>query len=458
MAATRLEKDLLGEKEIPAEVYWGIHTGRALENFPLCGIPAARDLIKAVCLVKKAAGAANQELGYLGSLKGQAIIQAADEIIGGKFRDQFPLDALQGGAGTSVNMNVNEVIANRAIEILGGRRGEYCRVDPLADVNLHQSTNDVFPTALKIAAIYGLRRLSESIARLQGACQEKEKEFCRVVKIGRTQTQPAVPMTLGAEFGAFAEAFGRDRWRTFKCEERLRVTNLGGTAVGTGLGAPREYIFLVIEKLREVTGLNLSRGENAVDQTANADCFVEVAGMLNAAAGNMIKIANDLRWLNGLGDIHLAAVQAGSSIMPGKVNPVACEAVMQAGMRVRANEQMISEAVSRGTLQICEFLPLVAYGLLESIELLGKAAEILRRTVLGIHKDADNCRRNWENTASIVTAFLPVIGYERAQILVQEFAASGRDSIRSFLEEKLGKATVDSVLSPENLTSLGFKK
>ena len=275
----RKEKDGLGEMDVPADAYWGIHTERARRNFALTGRTAPEPLIRALVMVKKACALANRELGYLPAEKADAILAACDELIGGAPAGQFPVDALQGGAGTSTHMNVNEVIANRALEVLGFAKGDYARLHPIEDVNLHQSTNDVYPTALKIAAIFGLRQLSESVAGLQNAFQKKEKEFSGIVKIGRTEMQEAVPLTLGAEFSAFAEAFARDRWRTFKCEERLRTVNLGGTAVGTGLTAPRNYIFLVIERLREVTGLGLTRGENAVDQTANADCFVEVSGM-----------------------------------------------------------------------------------------------------------------------------------------------------------------------------------
>ncbi|MBE0557843.1 MAG: aspartate ammonia-lyase, partial [Proteobacteria bacterium] len=254
-STTRREEDLLGALEIPAEVYWGIHTSRAIRNFPLSGRPVRPALIRAFALVKKACAAANLELNYLPPEKGEAIIKACAEVAAGGLSDQFPLDALQGGAGTSTNMNVNEVIANRAIELLGGHKGDCRVVHPLGDVNLHQSTNDVYPTAFRIAAITGLRRLGQSVADLQGAFQEREKAFGSLVTIGRTELQEAVPMTLGAEFAGFAEAFSRDRWRTAKSEERLRVVNLGGTAIGTGLAAPRDYIFLVVEKLREVTGM-----------------------------------------------------------------------------------------------------------------------------------------------------------------------------------------------------------
>lgn len=454
----RKEKDLLGECCVPGDVYWGIHTLRAVGNFKISGRNVSPRLVKALAQVKKAACIANHELGYIDADRAAVIQQACDEIAEGKWSDQFPVDACQGGAGTSTNMNVNEVIANRALELWGRDKGDYGVLHPLEHVNLHQSTNDVYPTALKIAAIYALRELSGKIAALQGVFQSKEKAFGHIVKIGRTEMQEAVPMTLGAEFGAFAEAFGRDRWRTFKCEERLRMTNIGGTAVGTGLTAPREYIFLVLEKLRDVTGLNLSRGENVVDQTANADCFVEVSGMLKAHAANLIKIANDLRLLNMLGEIRLPAVQSGSSVMPGKVNPVIVEAVMQAGMRVAANDALIFDAVSRGTLQICEFLPLVADAFLGSLDMLIHINEALAPHIEHISADERVCSRNLDECPSIITAFLPHIGYERVEALLKNHNFVGTDKIRKYLEDNLGKELVDDVLSPEKLTALGYRK
>ena len=454
---TRVEKDFLGEMNVPADAYWGIHTRRAVGNFPLTGIPVHGALIRAYAVVKKACAFANGELEYLDDRKTQAIMLACDEIAEGRLADQFPVDALQGGAGTSTNMNLNEVIANRAIEILGGKKGDYAVVHPLDDVNLHQSTNDTYPTALKIAAIRGFRSLSSLIALLQGAFQRKEKEFAAVVSIGRTELQEAVPLTLGAQFSAFAEAAARDRWRTFKCEERLRVVNLGGTAVGTGLGAPRRYIFLVIEKLREVTSLGLARGENVVDPTANADPFVEVSGMLKAYASNLIKIAGDLRLLNLLGEIRLPPVQPGSSIMPGKVNPVIAEAAIQAGIVVEANDSVITGAVSRGTFQICEFLPLVAHALLGSLDLCSAAARMMTAHIEGIVADHDRCAAYADKSPLLVTAFLPLIGYEKAEHLLREFQTSGQTSIREFLAEKLGRETVARVLSPYALTALGHR-
>jgi aspartate ammonia-lyase len=458
MNKTRIEQDFLGALDIPEDAYWGIHTERAIRNFPISGYRVHHSLIRALALVKKACCQANLETGHLAREKAEAILMACDEIAAGLLADQFPVDALQGGAGTSTNMNLNEVIANRAIESAGGKKGDYSLIHPLEDVNLHQSTNDTYPTAIRIAAIYDLRRLSEAVALLQGAFQEKEKAFGKIVKIGRTELQEAVPVTLGAEFSAFAEAFARDRWRTFKCEERLRVVNLGGTAVGTGLAAPREYIFLVIEKLRDVTGLGLARGENLMGETANADTFVEVSGILKANAANLIKIANDLRLLNFTGEIQLPALQAGSSIMPGKINPVLMEATIQIGMKVVANDGIIADVASRGTLQINEFLPLLASALLESLELLIRINSLLAAHIADITANEVICRACFDHSPMIMTALLPVIGYDRATDLMDAFQRSGEINVRVFLEKRLGRELLDKTFSPYQLTALGYRK
>ena len=452
----RRESDALGEVEVPGDAYWGVHTLRAVGNFRLSEVPVPRALIRALAVVKKACAMANRDLGFLDAVRAEVLLQACDEVAAGALDAQFPVPALQGGAGTSTNMNMNEVLANRALELLGRPRGDYAFMDPLADVNRHQSTNDVYPTALKIAAILELRGLSERIARLQQGFQTLEKSFAGIPKIGRTELQDAVPMTLGAECSAFAEALARDRWRTFKCEERLRLVNLGGTAVGTGLTAPRRYIFLAIEKLRDVTGLGLARGDNMVDQTANADCFVEVSGMLKACAVNLTKICRDLRLLHYLGEIRLPSCQAGSSIMPGKVNPVMLEAVIAAAMKVKANDVLIADAASHGTLQINEFLPAIAWALLESIDLLGRSAGMLAEHVGGIRADEEGCRRSLDGNPAVITAFLPAIGYEKAESLVQKFRSVARTDFRAFLNENLGKDLVDRVLEPNRLMSLGY--
>jgi len=453
----RIEEDSLGKKEIPKNVYWGIHTKRAKDNFLISGYKINPRFIKAMAMGKKACCLANLELGYLQKQKAQAIIPACDEIIGGKFQRQFPIDVLQGGAGTSTNMNMNEVIANRAIEILGGEKGNYSIIHPVEDVNLHQSTNDIYPTAVKTASIFALRELSRAIAGLQGAFQKKEKEFTNIIKIGRTELQEAVPMTLGAEFSSFAEAAARDRWRTFKCEERLRTVNIGGTAVGTGLTAPRDYIFLVIEKLRDITGLGLCRGENLIDQTANADVFTEVSGILKAHAVNLIKISNDLRMLHFLKEIELPPLQTGSSIMPGKVNPVMLEAAIQAGIKITANDYIITESVSKGTFQINEFMPLLSFALLESIDILINIDSALAGHILRIKANLLKCKEYSDKSPTIITAFLPFIGYDRAGLILKEFSSSGEINLREFLTGKLGKELVEKVLSSHNLTSLGWR-
>jgi len=455
---TRVEEDLLGKLEVPEESYWGIHTERARKNFSISGIKTNPRLIKALALVKKACALANLELGYLEEKKAKAIALACDEIARGYLLDQFPVDVLQGGAGTSTNMNINEVIANRAIEILGGKKGDYSIVHPIEDVNLHQSTNDTYPTAVKVACIYRLRELSQAIAKLQGTLQSKEKEFAGIVKLGRTELQEAVPITLGAEFSAFAEAIARDRWRTFKCEERLRVVNIGGTAVGTGLTAPRDYIFLVIEKLREVTGLPLARGENLMGETANADPFVEVSGILKAHASNLVKICNDLRLLNLFGEVKLPPVQAGSSIMPGKVNPVILESAIQVGLKVMANDFLVTESASRATLQICEFLPLLAYAILETMDLLVNINLILAEHIKGIKACKERCSQYVNESITTVTAFLPYVGYEKAEALVRKFLEKGDTNFKNFLKKELGENIVEKVLSPYKLTALGYRK
>ena len=447
----RKETDSLGSKKIPSEAFWGIHTQRAFENFHVSSLRMPFNFLRALAMVKKAACQANRDLGYLDKEKAGAINVSCDEIIDGKLSDQFPLDALQGGAGTSTNMNINEVIANRAIEKLGGEKGDYQLIHPIEAVNMHQSTNDVYPTAVKIAAICGVRDLSEKIALLQGVLQEKEKEFAGVVKIGRTELQQAVPITLGAEFSAFAEGIARDRWRTFKCEERLRTVNIGGTAVGTGISAPKKYIFLVIEKLREITGLGLCRAENPMGETANVDSFVEVSGILKAHASNLIKMSNDLRLLTAFGELRLPQTQAGSSIIPGKVNPVILEAAIQAGIKVIANDGIITEAASRGSLQINEFMPLLATAILESVEILVNINTMLSRHIFEINADVNKCQWYVDHAPSVITAFIPHVGYDRAGAILEKFKVSGGTDLRSFLEKQLSKELVDKVFSPFNL-------
>jgi aspartate ammonia-lyase len=431
---TRREHDSLGERDLPADALYGIHTVRALENFPLAGRPVHPLLVRAYGAVKQAAAQVNQRLGVWAddAAKGDAIVRAAAEVAAGEHVASVRVDALQGGAGTSTNMNVNEVIANRALALLGQAYGNYARVSPLDDVNRHQSTNDTYPTALRVAALWSLRRLEAAVVALQEAFQEQERRFAHVVKVGRTEYQDAVLVTLGREMGAYAEACSRDRWRIYKCSERLRVVPLGGTAIGTGLGAPREYIFAVVDELRGLTGLGLARAENLVDAVQNADVFAEVSGILKAAAVNLLKISSDLRLVSsgpeaGLGEIHLPPRQVGSSIMPGKVNPVIPEAVSQAAMQVMGLDAVIAQAAAAGSLELNPFLPLIAVNLLDSLDLLAGAAEILRTfCVAGLTADEERCRAHVDGATATATALAARLGYERASTLAAEAAAQGR--------------------------------
>ncbi|MDD4294085.1 MAG: aspartate ammonia-lyase [Candidatus Omnitrophica bacterium] len=456
----RTEKDNLGEKNIPKDCLWGIHTQRALENFRVSSDKMPCVLIRSLAFVKKACCMANLEKSYITKDKAEAIIKACDEIIEFKYIDFFPLDALQGGAGTSANMNMNEVIANRALEIMDLSYGEYSVIDPIRDINMHQSTNDVYPTAVKLAVLEQLKKLSVNIEFSQGVFQKKEKEFADIIKTGRTELQEAVPLTLGAEFSAFAEAIARDRWRVFKCEERIRSVNLGGTAVGTGLTAPRGYIFIVTEKLRELTGLGLARGENLVDQTANSDSFVEVAGILKAHASNIIKISNDLRLMNLLGEISLAPVQAGSSIMPGKVNPVILESAVQGALKVFADCNTVFETTSRASFQINEFMPLLAFSILDALDILININVMLANHLKELKANKDICEAYVSNSILIITAFVPHIGYERCEKLLKEFLSidDKKISFKDFLTGKLGCDLVGKVLSPQALMSLGYRE
>lgn len=461
----RREEDLLGGREVPEAALHGIHTLRAMENFPLAGRPVHPAFFEALGMVKLACARVNRDLGFWrgGPEKAEAICRACEELASGALNAWNLTDALQGGAGTSLNMNVNEVIANRALELLGLPPGRYDVVSPLDDVNLHQSTNDTCPTALKLAVIRRLQPLEDALTALQEAFQAKEQDFARVVKMGRTEYQDAVPVTLGREMGAYAEAFARDRWRVYKCNERLRVVNLGGTAVGTGHGAPRQYIFRVTDALRELTGAGFARSENLLDGTQNADVFAEVSGILKACAVSLVKVCGDLRLLSsgpgaGLGEIRLPRLQAGSSAMPGKVNPVIPEAVTQAALRVMGHDQVIAMAASMGSLELNPFLPLIADCLLDSCDLLARACTLLRsRCVEGIEADEARCRAHVEGATAAATALVPVLGYGAASEVAKEAAATGR-TVRAVVLERglLTPEAFDQLLTPESVCRLGM--
>jgi aspartate ammonia-lyase len=462
----RTEHDALGALELPAGALHGIHTARALDNFPLLGRPVHPALARAFGAVKLAALRTNRALGFLpDAAMAEALDRACRELLEGALVPAIQVDALQGGAGTSTNMNVNEVLANRALELLGLAPGGYGRVSPLDHVNLHQSTNDTFPTALRIAAILGLRELERRVLALQEAFQDQEKALGHVVKVARTECQDAVLTTLGRTMGAFAEALNRDRWRLAKSEERLRVVNLGGTAIGTGLAAPTEYIFRVVEELREITGLGLARAENLVEATQNLDTLVEVSGLLKALASSLVKICSDLRLLSsgpeaGLGEIRLPARQAGSSIMPGKVNPVIPEAVTQAAVLAIAHDQALTTAAALGSLELNAFYPLAAHSLLESLDLLARGCDILRRhCVAGIRADEARCRAQVENGTAAATALLPLVGYERAGALAEEARRTGRGLKAVAVASGLVSAEqFDQLTGPEAVNRLGWRK
>ena len=463
MRKYRIEKDFLGEIEIPDDAYYGIHTMRAVKNFPVSGFKVPAEFIRSLAEVKQACTAANIRARLITHETGNAVIKAAKEVAQGNLADQFIVDAFQGGAGTSTNMNINEVLANRAIEILGGNKGDYRIVDPLSHVNMSQSTNDVYPTALKVAAIRLVVTLSEVIAQLQGAFQEKETAFAGILKLGRTEMQDAVPITLGQEFGAYAEALARDRWRLFKVEERLRQVNLGGTAIGTGLNAEREYIYAAIEELQNITGLGIARAENMVDVTQNADVFAEVSGLVKAAAVNLAKIAGDLRLLSsgprgGLAEINLPQLQAGSSIMPNKVNPVITEMVTQAAYQVISFDQAITLAAFSGQLELNAFLPLITFNLLTGLKILINAATAFRvNCIEGLTADAGRCKQWLEESLCLVTALAPYVGYDKAAELSKLAASQGKTIRESAVESGLfTEPELDVILSAAELTKPGI--
>ncbi|NCD09283.1 MAG: aspartate ammonia-lyase [Negativicutes bacterium] len=426
----RIEKDKLGEVQLEPEALYGIQTARAAKNFDLKYKKTEISLIRAIVLVKKAAALTYIKLGTGKKEVYPAIVRACDYILAGAADEAFITDALQGGAGTSTNMNVNEVIANLALKELKYPCDRYDVIHPLDDVNRGQSTNDVYPTALRIAAIQMLRVLSENCAQLQQELQLKENAFDEIKKLGRTEMMDAVPITLGQEFGAYAQAIARDRWRLYKVEERLRQVNIGGTAVGSGDNAERKYRYKVIEELRDLTGIGLAAAEYPMDITQNNDVFVEVSGLLKALAVNLLKIANDLRLMNsgpkgGLGEISLEPLQIGSTIMPGKVNPVIPEMVMQTAMKVIANDTAITMAAAHGEFELNAFMPLIADSLIENLELLTAATELFRtKCISSLQPNIERCRELLDLSYAFATAFAPALGYDKVSAIIEESAGN----------------------------------
>ena len=400
----RVEKDSIGTKDVPENVYYGVQSLRAAENFHITGLNMHPEIINSLAYIKKAAAITNCEAGLLDKRRTQAIVQACDEILEGKFREDFIVDPIQGGAGTSLNMNANEVIANRAIEILGGKKGDYSVVNPNDHVNCGQSTNDVIPTAGKMTSLRLLKKLKKQLLRLHSALEQKADEFDSVIKMGRTQLQDAVPIRLGQEFKAYSVAILRDLNRMDKAMDEMRTLNMGGTAVGTGLNADESYLRRIVPNLSEISGMDLVQAYDLIDATQNLDSFVAVSGAVKACAVTLSKIANDLRLMSsgpraGFGEINLPAKQNGSSIMPGKVNPVIPEVVNQVAFNAIGNDMTITMAAEAGQLELNAFEPIIFYCLFQSIDTIAYAVNtFVDNCVIGITANETRCRYFVENS------------------------------------------------------------
>jgi len=458
---TRREHDLLGDRDVPADAYYGVHTLRAIENFPITGtrISIYPDLIAALASIKSAAARSNHELGLLDATRTDAIVAAAEEIRAGKLHEQFVVDVIQGGAGTSTNMNANEVIANRALELLGHPKGDYKFLHPNEHVNMSQSTNDVYPTALKLAAYAGIMQLVDAMAVLRQSFEAKSEEFKDVIKIGRTQLQDAVPMTLGQEFSTYAVMLGEDEQRLKEAVALICEINMGATAIGTGINSHPDYAALVCRHLREITGIPVVTASNLIEATQDCGAFVQLSGVLKRVAVKLSKTCNDLRLLSsgprvGLNEINLPPMQAGSSIMPGKVNPVIPEVVNQIAFEVIGNDVTVSFAAEAGQLQLNAFEPIIAHSLFKSVNhLRAGCLTLAERCVNGITANREHLRRGVERSIGIVTALNPYIGYANATDIAQQALVTG-DSVYDLVLAKklLTKEQLDQILQPEVLT------
>lgn len=449
---TRMESDSIGSMNVPAGAYYGVQSLRAKSNFHITGRQMNPMFIVSLAQIKKAAAITNRNAGYLEAVTANAIIQACDEIIAGKLHSQFIVDPIQGGAGTSANMNANEVIANRAIEYLGGQKGDYSIVHPNDHVNMSQSTNDVFPTAGKLTVLKFLPGTLHQLERLAEALDDKAAEFDDVLKMGRTQLQDAVPIRLGQEFSAYAGAVRRDIARLSHVQDEMRSINLGGTAIGTSLNASPAYLYNITANLQKVSGIRLRQADDLIDGTQNLDGFAAVSGVLKTCAVNLSKIANDLRLLSsgprtGIMEIMLPAMQNGSSIMPGKVNPVIPEVVSQAAFHIIGNDQTITIAAEAGQMELNAFEPVLFYNLFESVECLGGAVKtFVDNCVTGIAANREVCRRHLEESVGTVTALCPYIGYGKAAQLAKESLKTGVPVIKL--------AAQKGILSEEKLTDI----
>jgi aspartate ammonia-lyase len=457
----RTEHDLLGDRAVPADVYYGIHTLRALENFPISGTPISiyPDLVVALACVKQAAAIANAELGLLDEERSVAIRLACEAVREGELHEEFVVDVIQGGAGTSSNMNANEVICNRALRELGREKGDYARLHPLDHVNMSQSTNDVYPTAVKLALQLGIKKLLSEMVFLRKEFERKAAEFADVLKVGRTQLQDAVPMTLGQEFSTYAVMLGEDESRLSEAAGLIREINLGATAIGTGINAHPEYAALVCRRLAEISGVPVVTSPNLIEATQDCGSFVQLSGVLKRVAVKLSKVCNDLRLLSsgpraGLGELNLPARQAGSSIMPGKVNPVIPEVVNQIAFEIIGNDLTVSFAAEAGQLQLNAFEPIIAHSLFKSVLHLSNGCRVLAdHCVSGITANRDLLRATVERSIGIVTALNPYIGYANATDVAAEAFRSGRGVAEIVLERGLMNADeLAEVLRPEVLT------
>lgn len=456
---SRMEHDSIGALNVPAEAYYGVQSMRAATNFQITHRPLHPVLIDSIVMVKKAAAITNEKSGKLDQQIAQAIIQACDEILNGNLRDQFIVDAIQGGAGTSANMNANEVIANRAIEILGGTKGDYSIVHPNDHVNMSQSTNDVIPTAGKITVLKLLPQTIKELEKLEKAMKEKEAEFDDILKMGRTQLQDAVPMRLGQSFGAFAHVLKRDIKRLKNVMDEMKVLNIGATAIGTAINVDPYYLANISYELSKVAGISLKQADDLIDATQNLDGFVSVSGVLKTCAVDISKISNDLRLMSsgprtGLSEINLPARQNGSSIMPGKINPVIPEVVSQVAYLIIGHDYTITMAAEAGQLELNAFEPVLFHHLFESIDTLKEAAATLtKHCITGITANKGQCEEYIEKSVGISTALCPYIGYAKSAEIAKKSLKTGISVKELVLEEGLLKEEeLKEILKPEKMT------
>ncbi len=459
----RIESDSIGSKKIPLNAYYGVQSLRGYENFKITGFKLHEEFIKSLAQVKKAAAIVNCDIGLINENIKDVIVKACDEILSGKFLDEFIVDPIQGGAGTSMNMNANEVIANRAIELLNGKLGDYSIVHPNDDVNCSQSTNDVIPTAGKITAIKLLKKVIEKLSKLDRALLNKSQELDDVIKMGRTQLQDAVPIRLGQEFSAYSIVVQRDLNRLKKVLKNMESVNIGGTAIGTGINADIKYTENIIPCLSKITGIELLSDNNLIDGTQNLDSFLEISGSLKTCAVNLSKIANDLRLMSsgpraGLNEINLPAMQNGSSIMPGKVNPVIPEVINEIAFNIIGNDLTITLAVEAGQLELNAFEPIIFFNLFQSLDTLTNGIDTFTNNcIVGITANKERCKEMVDNSIGVVTAICPYIGYKNAANIAKEALNTGR-SVKELILEKniMTEEELIKVLDPYKMTEPGI--